>query len=188
MPTETKPRANSTARSRNDGSRLLVGGEPWPGIIGLGHESFEDKIRQSSGLDIRMGKMISSPSPWPPIHHEEQRDVRPNICEQIKHLCNAYLDDQEVRPVTRDLLDLAVGIVEKFPETIPLPDVSATPEGHVRLDWIMEDEFDTTLIMVVSHDSMIHFVYDCDNADVRIDGKERWTGQFESIDCFLKKL
>ena len=124
---------------------------------------------------------------------EKRENNRPEIIAQINGLletsCLPNWDGQGGKPVSEELTNMAFQIVNQFPKNIPVPDVSASPMGYIRLDWILEDEFDTRLIMAISPDSVIHYVYNCDDDDEQFDGKQKWTGKLaESVDCLLNKL
>ena len=123
------------------------------------------------------------------IEEDARTEIEAQINDLLETAGSPSWDRQGAKPVTKELINMALEVIRKFPERIPMPDVSASPMGYVRLDWILEDEFDTTLIMAMLPDSVIHYIYSCDDDDEQFDGRQNWTGKLaRGVDCFLQKL
>ena len=109
-----------------------------------------------------------------------------SLRETAKH---ANWEGEGSVPITGELVDMALEVVNEFSPNIPMPDVFASPTGYVCIDWSLEDRLNTSFTIAISLDSVIHYIYDCDENDEQFDGKQTWTGKLaQGIGCLLQKL
>ena len=96
-------------------------------------------------------------------------------------------DGEGAEPVTRDLIDMAVQIVDELPSDIPMPHVSATPLGYVALDW--EDELGLLASLVILHSGQVAFSFHSDKVYFR--GQDKWEyniGISRFLRCFVANI
>ena len=113
------------------------------------------------------------------------------IQERIKGLLetakDADWDAQGAKPVTQELIDIALQIVNEFPGNIPMPDISATPLGYVALDW--ETEPDLLFSMVILPSGEVAF--SCHSDKTQFHGQDKWDytdGLSPFVRCFVAKI
>ena len=119
------------------------------------------------------------------------RGTKERIFERVNNLIETAgesdWDGEGSEEVTRDLIDMAVQIVDELPSDIPMPHVSATPLGYVALDW--EDEPDLLASLVILPSGEVAFSFHSDK--VQFHGQDQWEykiGISRFVRCFVTNI
>lgn len=119
------------------------------------------------------------------------RGTKERISERVNNLIETAgesdWDGEGSEAVTRELIDMAIQVVEELPSDISMPHVSATPLGYVALDW--EDEPGLLASLVILHSGQVAFSFHSDK--VQFHGQDQWEygiGISRFVRCFVANI
>lgn len=152
---------------------IVVGDEP---------ESMPKSAKASTSRDLSAARSI-------PIRKTDTKERISDRINNLLEIADKYdWDGEGAKPVTRELIDIALQIVAELPQTdLPMPHVSVTPLGYVALDW--ENEPDLLASLVILPGGGIAFSFHSDKT--RFHGQDQWgynIGISRFLRCFVANI
>ena len=129
-----------------------------------------------------------SPSPE---HQAQQHDIIQRLARDIETISNqakeANWDGEDSLPVAPETEMVAKKLVRLFPPISRVPDVSASPNGEIDLDWAVERHVMLTVSVCPPPEHYILFVANMEKSEFR--GKEPWEDKLpQLIKCCFERM
>ena len=112
----------------------------------------------------------------------ERREVKESVRELLASAGEENWDGENALPILPETVEIAEGVVDLFPSSGFLPEVSATPHGEIDFDWVISRD----VMLTVSVCPAGRIAY---SGIFNIQGSEQWSDQLPSdVVCWLAGL
>ncbi len=112
----------------------------------------------------------------------QRYEVKESVRKLLKIAGEENWDREDALPILPENVEIAQSVVDLFPSSDFLPEVSATPHGEIDFDWIISKNIMLTLSVCPTGRIAYSGIF-------TIEGSEKWNGQLPSdVVCWLAGL
>ena len=116
------------------------------------------------------------------LSFSERHEIKESLRELLESAGEENWDGEGALPILPENVEIAESVVDLFPSSGFLPEVSATPHGEIDFDWIISKDIMLTLSVCPTGKIAYSGIFN-------IEGNEEWSSQLPSgVVCWLAGL
>lgn len=196
-PTATRHPTDDHDWQQDDDVHVVLGENRWKSIVLMGKEPYFAPFALSKGVReytawtalLRHTGIVAPKEDGPTTAKTsivaEREALKTEVYGLLKTAGTYNWDGDGALAVTPEIVSVAQKFVDKLPSHLGEPDVSATPQGEVDFDWVINSDVMLTVSIGASNEIAFAGLFH----GARLNGREPWTGVLpQFVDCCFERL